>query len=70
MNCKIGFMSFVVMTSLVILFLLVSGKVEAKPKCIGSCEILGDCGIACMKKGYLFGQCVGWSNPNTCCCGH
>ncbi|CAA0381618.1 unnamed protein product [Arabidopsis thaliana] len=46
MNCKIEFMSFLVMTSIVILFLFVSGKVEAEPQCIGSCEMLADCHTA------------------------
>ncbi|CAL9219930.1 unnamed protein product [Arabidopsis halleri] len=71
MSCKIGFMSFVVITSIVILFLLVSaGKVEAEPQCIGTCEMLFDCNTACIKMGYLFGQCVGWKSPNICCCNH
>ncbi|XP_019096802.1 PREDICTED: putative defensin-like protein 73 [Camelina sativa] len=71
MNCKIGFMSSLVITSIVILFLLVSGNVEAEPQnCIGLCKMLFDCSAACIKMGYVTGQCVGSKNPDICCCNH
>ncbi|XP_019092442.1 PREDICTED: putative defensin-like protein 73 [Camelina sativa] len=69
MNCKIGFMSFMVIISIVFLFLLVSGKVEAEPqKCIGSCTSSSACGNSCIKMGYKIGECAGWKNPDKCCC--
>ncbi|XP_019092446.1 PREDICTED: putative defensin-like protein 73 [Camelina sativa] len=69
MNCKIGFMSCVVLTSIVILFLLVSGIVEAqKAQCIGTCDVLFDCSFACANKGYSHGHFVFYRSPNECCC--
>ncbi|CAN8269951.1 unnamed protein product [Cochlearia groenlandica] len=70
MNCNIGFMSFVVISSLIIFFLFASGKVEAEPQCIGLCDMLSDCNTACLKMGYHFGQCIGWKTTNNCCCDH
>ncbi|ESQ43262.1 hypothetical protein EUTSA_v10015626mg [Eutrema salsugineum] len=70
MNCKVGFMSFVMICSIIILFLMVVGKVEAQAQCIGLCDMLADCATACIKMGYQTGQCVGWNNPNNCCCNH
>ncbi|EOA32471.1 hypothetical protein CARUB_v10015748mg [Capsella rubella] len=71
MNCKTRFMSSMVMISIIIIFLLVSGKTEALPQnCIGSCKMLIDCATACIKMGYTTGQCVGWKDPDICCCDH
>ncbi|KAL1216439.1 Defensin-like protein 74 [Cardamine amara subsp. amara] len=70
MNYKVGFMSLLVVTSVIFLFLLVPDKVEAEKDCIGvePCKESWGCMAACITKGYKRGQCVGWDNPNICCC--
>ncbi|KAG7576356.1 hypothetical protein ISN45_Aa03g007480 [Arabidopsis thaliana x Arabidopsis arenosa] len=69
MNYKIGFMSLLVITSIIFLF-LVPDKVEAQKECIAPCTLVGDCTAACISKGYTVGQCVGWKDkdPFICCC--
>ncbi|CAF1936908.1 unnamed protein product [Brassica oleracea var. botrytis] len=69
-NCKIGFMSFLMIASVLIIFLTVPEKVEADGQCIGRCGMIFDCATACIRMGYQSGQCVGWENPNQCCCDH
>ncbi|ESQ43261.1 hypothetical protein EUTSA_v10015992mg [Eutrema salsugineum] len=68
MNYKIGFMSFVVIISIIFIFLLVSEKIEAQTECVGPCGLVRDCTAACISKGYQIGQCVGWDDPDICCC--
>ncbi|KAH0944101.1 hypothetical protein HID58_003738, partial [Brassica napus] len=41
-------------------------KVEAM-KCLGPCEFY-NCKVDCKKRGYLAGECVGWNQPDMCCC--
>ncbi|XP_019092441.1 PREDICTED: defensin-like protein 74 [Camelina sativa] len=73
MNCKIGFMSLLVITLVIFLF-LVSDKVEAQKECVGlgpgPCKQVRNCMAACIKKGYKVGQCVAWKDddPFKCCC--
>ncbi|XP_019096809.1 PREDICTED: defensin-like protein 74 [Camelina sativa] len=71
MNSKIGFMSLLVITSVIFLF-LVSDKVEAQKECVGPgpCKQVRNCMAACIKKGYKVGQCVAWKDddPFKCCC--
>ncbi|CAF2102813.1 hypothetical protein BRARA_E03247 [Brassica rapa] len=69
-NCKIGFMSFLMIASVLVIFLVVPEKVEAEPQCIGLCGMIFDCPTACIRMGYQSGQCVGWENPDQCCCDH
>ncbi|KAL0744230.1 hypothetical protein Bca4012_085743 [Brassica carinata] len=69
-NCKIGFMSFLMIASVLIIFPMLPEKVEAHEECIGKCGIILDCNTACIRMGYQFGQCVGWNYPTQCCCGH
>ncbi|KAG7576355.1 hypothetical protein ISN45_Aa03g007480 [Arabidopsis thaliana x Arabidopsis arenosa] len=73
MNYKIGFMSLLVITSIIFLFLVPGStfyKVEAQKECIAPCTLVGDCTAACISKGYTVGQCVGWKDkdPFICCC--
>ncbi|CAN6921993.1 hypothetical protein Bca4012_091286 [Brassica carinata] len=65
MNYTIGFMSFLVISSIFIVP-LVSEKVEAM-KCLGPCEFY-NCKVECKKRGYRAGECVGWNQPDMCCC--
>ncbi|KAF8094637.1 hypothetical protein N665_0358s0019 [Sinapis alba] len=65
MNYTIGFMSFLVISSIFIV-LLVPEKVEAM-KCLGPCEFY-NCMAGCKKRGYRAGECVGWNQPDMCCC--
>ncbi|XP_019092444.1 PREDICTED: defensin-like protein 74 [Camelina sativa] len=69
MNCKIGFVSLLVITSVIFLF-LVPDKVEAQKECVGPCELVPNCMAACINKGYQVGQCVAWKedDPFICCC--
>ncbi|XP_018490514.1 putative defensin-like protein 73 [Raphanus sativus] len=69
-NCKIGFMSFLMIASVLIILLTVPAKVEAEPQCIGLCGMILDCTTACIRMGYHFGQCVGFNDPYQCCCDH
>ncbi|KAL1216438.1 putative defensin-like protein [Cardamine amara subsp. amara] len=68
MNSRIAFMSFVVIISVIILFLMISDKVDGRTQCIGLCYMMDDCTAACIKSGFGAGKCVGWENPDMCCC--
>ncbi|KAF8092682.1 hypothetical protein N665_0405s0008 [Sinapis alba] len=73
MNCKIGFLSFVMFSSIIILFLTVQGKVEAAElHCLEDpCTFLVDCPADCTRSGYKTGQCVPTKKDpavRLCCC--
>ncbi|KAL0888999.1 hypothetical protein Bca101_012983 [Brassica carinata] len=73
MNCKIGFLSFLMISSLIILFITVQGEVEAAMlHCLDDPCSLVNCLVECTRSGYKTGQCVPTKeHPEEpfCCCG-
>ncbi|KAL0723904.1 hypothetical protein Bca4012_038503 [Brassica carinata] len=71
MNCKIGLLSFVMFSSIIILFLTVPEKVEAGELHCLDHPCTDNCPAVCIMSGYKTGRCAPDSKyPEIlwCCC--